>query len=77
MKPFYHIIFLTTYLLMAWQCTQAPQYNEVSSAADSIYTYKYITKIHLTEPQRALKLVDEAVNKKVMSDFKANPDANG
>lgn len=72
MKPFYHIIFLATYLLLTWQCTQAPQYNEVSSAADSIYTYKYITKIHLTEPQRALKLVDEAVNKKVMSDFKAN-----
>lgn len=73
MKTFCPSFFLAIYLLLSWQCTQAPRQNDIHlSAADSIYTENYIIKIHLTEPQRALQLLDKAVEKKIMSDFKAD-----
>lgn len=72
MKTLYSVICLAAYLLLAWQCTPKKQKNDISLSADSIYTYKYITHIHITEPQRALALVDEAEKKNLMSDFRAD-----
>lgn len=72
MKTLYSVICLAAYLLLAWQCTPQKQKSDISLSADSIYTYKYITHIHITEPQRALALVDEAEKKNLMSDFRAD-----
>lgn len=57
MKSLYSVICLVAYLILAWQCTPKKQKSDLSLSADSIYTYKYITHIHITEPQRALALV--------------------
>lgn len=72
MKTLYSVICLAAYLLLAWQCTPQKQKSDISLSADSIYTYKYITHIHITEPQRALALVDEAEKKNLISDFRAD-----
>lgn len=72
MKSLYSVICLVAYLLLVWQCTPKKQKSDLSLSADSIYTYKYITHIHITEPQRALALVDEAEKKNLMSDFRAD-----
>lgn len=71
MKLFCSVICLAAYLLLAWQCTKT-QTKDISQSADSIYTYKYITHIHITEPQRALALVDETEKKNLMSDFRVD-----
>ena len=36
-----------------------PSYAENNSSLDSIHTKEYIEKISITEPHRALKLIDE------------------
>ncbi len=72
MKTFYPIFCLMVYLLLAWQCTQAPQQSGTASPSDSIYTSQYITKIYIDDPQRALGLVDTAESRGNIPDLQAN-----
>lgn len=44
--------------------------NSPVPKGDSIYTKEYISKISVTEPQRALKLIDEMEKRQLMPDFR-------
>ncbi len=72
MKTLYPIISLFICLLAGCLSTDPQQKNDMSSPADSVYTYDYIQSIYITEHQRALNLLDTAETKGKISDMKAN-----
>lgn len=67
MKKFLYICFLfwvNSVFLMAQETKESGQ--------SSLYTDQYITDIYMSEPDRALQLLDEAEKKKVMMPARIN-----
>lgn len=72
MKTSYATLLLTACLLLGSQCRPVPGDVETSAIADSLYTLKYIQSIRISEPERALLLLDTGRMKNRFPEFKAD-----
>ncbi len=72
MKTFYTTLLLAACIFLGSQCHPESGEKTPSSSADSLYTLTYIQSIRISEPERALLLLDTAIMKNRISEFKAD-----
>lgn len=61
---------LFMWLVVMTSLMGTPSYAENNSSLDSIHTKEYIEKISITEPHRALKLIDEMETHRQLPQFR-------
>ena len=71
-KVGYAVILLLSFIVMMGCGRSASTQDDVEQSADSIYAPQYIRKISITEPHRALQLLDEAQTRKRLTPFYLN-----